>query len=104
VIAALSPALLPRPADAADRFAMLEPQALFLNAEAARRLQGAESEGRIALQAAGGRSRLRVAGSVAAPGRRWRRWTSPAPGRARPDRPAVAHRPAPGDRRGARAA
>ncbi|HEY5324666.1 MAG TPA: ABC transporter permease [Caldimonas sp.] len=68
VIAALSPALLPRPADADDRFAMLEPQALFLNAEAARRLQGAESEGRIALQAAGGRSRLRVAGSVAAAG------------------------------------
>ena len=38
VVAALSPALLPRPADGADRFAVLDPGAVFLNAEAARRL------------------------------------------------------------------
>ncbi len=47
---------------------MLDPGALFLNAEGARRLQGAETEGRIALQGAGGQRRLRVAGSVAAAG------------------------------------
>ena len=35
VVAALSPALLPRPADGADRFAVLDPRAVFLNAEAA---------------------------------------------------------------------
>ena len=52
VIAALSPALLPRPTDEADRFAVLDPQALFLNAEASRRLQDATGEARIALQTA----------------------------------------------------
>ena len=68
VIAALSPALLPRPTDEADRFAVLDPQALFLNAEASQRLQDATGEARIALQTAAGRTRLRLAGSVAAGG------------------------------------
>jgi putative ABC transport system permease protein len=68
VVTALSPALLPRPADGADRFAVLDPEAVFLNAEAARRL-GTPSDGaRIALQGANGRATLRVAGSVATGG------------------------------------
>jgi len=64
VIASLAPALLPRPADGADRFAMLDPRTVFLNAEAARRLDAGAGDGGIAVQAAGGRTRLRVAGSV----------------------------------------
>ncbi|MCE9657026.1 MAG: ABC transporter permease [Burkholderiales bacterium] len=68
VVAALSPALLPRPNDAADRFAVLDPRALFLNAEAARRLGVAAGESQVALQTAGGRTSLRVAGSVATGG------------------------------------
>jgi putative ABC transport system permease protein len=68
VIAALSPALVPRPSDDADRYAILAPRSAFLNAEAARRLQAPASGGELALQAAGGRRRLQVAGSVAAGG------------------------------------
>ncbi len=69
VVASVSPALLPRPGNAAERYAVLDPSAVFLNAEAARRLalDGADA-GSIRVQAAGGRASLRVAGSVATGG------------------------------------
>jgi putative ABC transport system permease protein len=69
VVAAFSPALLPRPREGADRFSMLDPASVFLNAEAERRLAASSPEGApIALQAASGRVSLRVAGSVATGG------------------------------------
>ena len=68
VVAALSPALLPRPAQSADRFAVLDPKALFLNREAERRLRTTNDGATLALQTASGRASLRVAGSVAAAG------------------------------------
>ncbi len=68
VVAALSPALLPRPAEGADRFAMLDPRSVFLNAEAARHLGEPAGDAGIAVQGAGGRASLRRAGSVATGG------------------------------------
>ena len=68
VVAAVSPALVPRPRQAADRLAMLDPAAVFLNAEAERRLGVVDGESALAVQASGGRARLRVAGSVATGG------------------------------------
>ena len=69
VVASVSPALLPRPDKAADRYAMLDPSAVFLNAEAARRLNldGVDA-GSIRVQATRERASLRVAGSVATGG------------------------------------
>jgi putative ABC transport system permease protein len=60
----LSPALLPRPATGASRFAVLEPDTVFLNAQAQQRLSGTE----LRVQTPSGTARLRVAGSIAATG------------------------------------
>ena len=68
VVAALSPALLPRPAKTADRFAVLDPKVLFLNREAERRLRVPNDDATLALQTSNGRASLRIAGSVAAAG------------------------------------
>ena len=68
VVAALSPALLPRPADSAGRFAVLDPKALFLNREAERRLRVPSDDATLALQTSNGRASVRIAGSVAAAG------------------------------------
>ncbi|MFL6661503.1 MAG: ABC transporter permease, partial [Rhizobacter sp.] len=65
VAAPLAPALLPRPDTGADRFAVLDPGAVFLNASARERLGAAP---RLRLQGPGGPVDLRVAGSVAAAG------------------------------------
>lgn len=66
VVAPLAPALLPRPAqDApADRSAMLEPDAVFLNAQARQRLPGDT----LRVQTPTGSAMLRVRGSVGAEG------------------------------------
>ncbi len=68
VVAAVSPSLLPRPAKDADRFAMLDPGAVFLNAAAEKRLGLASGAAQVAVQAASGRASLRIAGSVATGG------------------------------------
>ncbi|MBC7732296.1 MAG: ABC transporter permease, partial [Bacteriovorax sp.] len=69
VAAPLSPALMPRPADAADRFALLDPGAIFLNAAARRKLGATSLDGRpLRLQTTNGSIRLRVQGSIAAGG------------------------------------
>ncbi len=65
VAAPLAPELLPRPAASADRMAMLDPGAVFLNAAAAERL-GQPTLLRV--QTPAGEARLRVAGSIAAGG------------------------------------
>ena len=67
VAAALSPALLPRPADGADRLAVLAPDAIFLNPQAQQRL-GAVATDRVRVQTPTGSVTLRVQGSIAAPG------------------------------------
>ncbi len=66
VIAHVAPALLPRPRAGAGRLAALDPEAVFLNAAAERRL-GADAT-TLALQTAAGRRTLRIAGSIAAGG------------------------------------
>ena len=64
VAAPLSPALMPRPSKAADRMAMLQPDAVFLNAQATQRLPGET----LRVQTPTGTTLLRVQGSVAAQG------------------------------------
>lgn len=67
VVAPLAPALLPRPAQdgpGADRIAMLEPDAVFLNAQARQRLPGDT----LRVQTPTGSAMLRVRGSVGAEG------------------------------------
>lgn len=66
VVARLAPALVPRPRAGADRMAVLDPGAVFLNGAAAQRLGAAATT--LALQTASGRLDLRVAGSVGAGG------------------------------------
>jgi len=66
-LATLAPALLPRPAAGEDRLVFLDPDAAFPNS-AAREQLGLADGGRIALQSGPDYQRLRVAGSVAAPG------------------------------------
>jgi putative ABC transport system permease protein len=66
-IAALAPALLPRPAAAEGRLALLDPDAVFVNASARERL-GLRDGDALALRAGPHWRRLRVAGEVAAPG------------------------------------
>ena len=63
--APLSPSLMPRPAEGANRFALLDPAALFLNAQAEQRLG---TSGTARLQTPNGHVELRVSGSVAANG------------------------------------
>ena len=67
VAAPRSPALLPRPADGADRLAVLAPDAIFLNEQARQRL-GAASSDRVRVQTPNGSVMLRVQGSIAASG------------------------------------
>lgn len=68
VVAAVAPALRPQPATAADRFALLRPDAVFLNAAARERLGVAAGEP-LRLQVPGGTTRtFTVAGGVAAGG------------------------------------
>ena len=64
VAAPLSPALMPRPSNKADRMAMLEPDAVFLNAQARQRLPGDT----LRVQTPTGTVTLRVQGSIAAEG------------------------------------
>ncbi|HWH74936.1 MAG TPA: ABC transporter permease [Methylibium sp.] len=66
-VAALSPALRPQPADPAEREALFDPDALFLNA-AAQRALGVAAGDRVPLQSALALRPLRVAGAVVAPG------------------------------------
>ena len=74
VAAPLSPALMPRPADGADRFALLDPGAIFLNATARQKLAARAPDGRpidgrpLRLQTTNGSVELRVLGSIAAGG------------------------------------
>ena len=66
VVARTAPAMLPRPRAGNDRFAAIDPGAVFLNAAAERRLGNDATT--LALQTPRGRLELRVAGSVAAGG------------------------------------
>ncbi|MGZ5713322.1 MAG: ABC transporter permease, partial [Caldimonas sp.] len=66
VVGTLAPALVARPRSDADRFAILDPGAVFLNAKAERRLGAPGAV--LAVQASGGRANLRIAGSVATGG------------------------------------
>ena len=74
VAAPLAPALMPRPADAADRFALLDPGAIFLNAAARQKLGAKSPDGKpldgrpLRLQTTNGSVELRVRGSIAAGG------------------------------------
>ncbi|HEY6136020.1 MAG TPA: ABC transporter permease, partial [Rubrivivax sp.] len=67
VVAPLSPALMPRPAEGAERTALIDPGLVFLNA-AAREQTGAVDGAELALQSGPAWRPLRVAGSVAAGG------------------------------------
>ena len=60
----LAPALLPRPAAGAGRFALLDPNAVFLNAQARQRLAGNS----VRVQTPTGTATLQVRGGIAAPG------------------------------------
>ena len=64
VAAPLAPALLPRPAEGTDRFALLAPDAIFLNAQARLQLPGDT----LRVQTPTGRTTLRVQGSIGAGG------------------------------------
>jgi putative ABC transport system permease protein len=64
VAAPLSPALIPRPAQDADRMSMLEPDTVFLNAQARHRLAGDT----LRVQTPTGTAMLRVQGTIAAEG------------------------------------
>jgi putative ABC transport system permease protein len=64
VASPLSPALMPQPKNGADRLAMLQPDAIFLNEPARRRL----GEDRIRVQTSSGSVTLRVLGTIAALG------------------------------------
>jgi putative ABC transport system permease protein len=68
VVGSLAPALRPRPRDGAGRFAVLEPDAIFLDAEAERHLLAPGGSALVSIQAASGRMTLRAAGSVATGG------------------------------------
>src|SRR6476661_1156991 len=64
VVAHVAPALLPRPRAGEGRLSVLDPDAVFLNAAAERRLGGAATS--LVLQTGAGRRTLRIAGTVAA--------------------------------------
>ena len=66
VLPTIAPALMPRPADGADRFALLAPDTVFLNA-AARNALG-EGATRLPLRIGAQTRELRIAGQVAAGG------------------------------------
>jgi len=66
-IAAVAPQLLPRPAEGADRLAMLDPDRVFLNARA-RALLGLKDGDGLALRAGSGWRTLQVSGELPAAG------------------------------------
>ncbi|MEO7853568.1 MAG: ABC transporter permease, partial [Rubrivivax sp.] len=66
-IAPIAPTLLPRPAAGAGNFAALDPDALFINARARELLRLADGD-TVSLRSGPRWLRLRVAGSIAAPG------------------------------------
>ena len=69
VAAALSPALLPRPDKDADRFALFDPRAVFLNAAARQKLEErVQNAPNMRVQTPTGITALRVQGNVAAGG------------------------------------
>jgi putative ABC transport system permease protein len=68
VVAGIAPALLPQPAHGADREALIDPRAVFLNAQAARRLDSAGHGGELRLLTPQGARRWKIAGRVDAPG------------------------------------
>ncbi len=68
VAGALSPALLPRPDGGADRLALLDPGAIFLNPQAATRFAPAAGGGTLRVLTPRGATPLRIAGGVAATG------------------------------------
>ena len=68
VAAPLSPALLPQLRKDADRFALFDPQAVFLNASARQTLGEPADGARLRVQTPQGITELRVQGSVAAGG------------------------------------
>ncbi len=65
VAARLAPQRMPQPGAGADRLAVVDPDALYLNAEARRQLGGATM---VDVQTDAGRARLAVRGSIAAAG------------------------------------
>jgi len=65
VAAPLSPTLMPRPVEGADRFALLDPAAVFLNAQAQQRLG---TTGTARFHTPSGHVDLRIWGSIAANG------------------------------------
>jgi len=67
VVASLAPALLPLPRAGSGRFASIDPHALFLNAEAERRLAGGTAD-TVTVLTTSGRAPLQRAGSIAAGG------------------------------------
>jgi putative ABC transport system permease protein len=64
VAGTLAPALMPRPVAGTDRLSLLAPDALFLNAQARRRLAGTS----LRVQTPGGSATFKVAGDIAAEG------------------------------------
>ena len=66
VVASLAPALMPQPRATSSRFAMLDPQVVFLNAEARRR--SGTSADTVVVRTSTGRVALHIGGSVAAGG------------------------------------
>ena len=68
VAARLAPALLPRPRATGDRYAALDPDALFLNPQAERRLDPDGTRTRVRLQTPRGEAEWRIAGAITAPG------------------------------------
>jgi len=66
VVGHVAPALLPRPRPGEQRLSVLDPDAVFLNAAAERRLGGVATT--LSLQTAAGRRTFRIAGTVAAGG------------------------------------
>jgi putative ABC transport system permease protein len=73
VAAPLAPALMPRPVEGTDRLAVIDPQSVFLNDAAQRRLTGTakgagQSASTLTLQSGGGQVTLQVRGGVLAVG------------------------------------
>ena len=68
VAGSLAPALLPRPKPGSDRYALLDPEAIFLNPQAALRLNPDEASRALRMQTPRGAAELRVAGGVTASG------------------------------------
>ncbi|MGD9835930.1 MAG: ABC transporter permease, partial [Piscinibacter sp.] len=63
--AALTPALMPRPAEGSDRLAIVDPGAIFVNAAAAQKLGEGQT---VRLRAGGGAAEFSILGSVIADG------------------------------------